>query len=97
MIKKLLLLLSLPLFLWSSAFHNNEQIKQISSSVVKIYTTSVETNYVSPWQKDMSSSSTGTGVIIDDHLILTAAHVVSDGTFIQVKERAMTPKNILLK
>ena len=85
MTKKLLLLL-LPLFVWSSAFHNNEQIKQISSSVVKIYTTAVEADYLSPWQKEYSSSSTGTGVIIDDHLILTAAHVVSDGTFIQVKK-----------
>ena len=85
MIKKLLLLL-LPLFVWSSAFHNNEQIKQISSSVVKIYTTSVKADYLSPWQKDYSNSSTGTGVIIDDNLILTAAHVVSDGTFIQVKK-----------
>jgi len=85
MIKKLLLLL-LPIFVWSSAFHNNEQIKQISSSVVKIYTTSIEANYFSPWQKDSSISLSGSGVIIKDNLILTAAHVVSDGTFIQVKK-----------
>ncbi len=84
--KKLLLLTLLPLFLWSSPFHNKEQIKQISSSVIKIYTTAVEAEYFTPWQKGTSESSSGTGVIIDDNLILTAAHVVSDGTFIQVKK-----------
>jgi len=84
--KKLLLLLLLPLFVFGTPFHTKEQIKQISASVVKIYTAYVKPDYYSPWKKGINSSSSGTGVIISDNLILTAAHVVSDGTFIQVKK-----------
>ncbi len=86
MIKKLLLLLLLPLFAFSAPFHTKEQIKEISASVVKIYTASVKPDYYSPWKKGNNRSSSGTGVMIDENLILTAAHVVSNGTFIQVKK-----------
>ena len=85
MIKKLLLLISLPLFVWATPFHTTKKIAEISSSVVKIYTTSVKPNYYRPWQKGSNTAASGTGVIIKENLILTAAHVVSDGTFIQVK------------
>jgi len=70
---------------WAAPFHNKQQINDISTSVVKIYTTSVAQNYHKPWQKGISSSSSGTGVVIEGNLILTAAHVVNNGTFIQVK------------
>lgn len=76
----------MPLFLFSSPFHTKKQITEISTSVVKIYTTSVKSNYFRPWQKGSNTSSNGTGVMINDKMILTAAHVVSDGTFIQVKK-----------
>ena len=76
----------LPILLLSAPFHVKKQIAEISSSVVKIYTTSVKPNYYRPWQKGSNTSSSGTGVIIADNLILTAAHVVSDSTFIQVKK-----------
>ncbi len=84
--KVLLVLILMPLLLLGSPFHTKKQITEISSSVVKIYTTSVKSNYFRPWQKGSSRSSSGTGVIIDGHMILTAAHVVSNGTFIQVKK-----------
>jgi hypothetical protein len=85
--KKILLLLGLvPMLLSSAPFHTKEQIKKISSSVVKIYTASVKPNYYTPWKKGNSKSSSGTGVIIDNNLILTAAHVVSNATFLQVKK-----------
>ncbi len=84
--KLLIVLLLLPLAVFASPFHSKKQIAEISSSVVKIYTTSVKPDYFSPWQKGYNLSSSGTGVVIADNLILTAAHVVSDGTFIQVKK-----------
>jgi S1-C subfamily serine protease len=84
--KSILIIALMPLVLLASPFHTKNQIAEISSSVVKIYTTSVKPDYYSPWKKGVNSSSSGTGVIIDDHLILTAAHVVSDATFIQVKK-----------
>jgi len=86
MIKKLLLLISVPFYLVASPFHTKQQIAEISQSVVKIYTTSVKESYYKPWQKVFNTSSSGTGVVIDNHMILTAAHVVSDATFIQVKK-----------
>jgi S1-C subfamily serine protease len=76
----------LPLFVFGAPFHTKEQIKQISASVVKIYTASVKPDYYSPWKKGNNKSSSGTGVMIDGNLLLTAAHVVSNGTFIQVKK-----------
>jgi len=84
--KLLIVLLLLPLVVFGSPFHTKKQIADISSSVVKIYTTSVKPDYYRPWQKGSNRSSSGTGVIIGDNMILTAAHVVSDGTFIQVKK-----------
>ena len=92
--KKLLLLILLPLFSFAAPFHTKEQIKQISASVVKIYTAYVKPDYYSPWKKGINSSSSGTGVIIGDNLILTAAHVVSDGTFIQVKKSNSAKKYV---
>ena len=94
MTKKLLLLLLLPLFVWGAPFHTKKQIKEISSSVVKIYTASAKPDYYRPWQKKGNQSSSGTGVILDNHLILTAAHVVDNGTFIQVKKGKEAKKYI---
>ena len=84
--KTLLVMILLPMLLLSAPFHTKKQIAEISASVVKIYTTSVKPDYFRPWQKGYNRSSSGTGVVIADNLILTAAHVVSDGTFIQVKK-----------
>ena len=69
--KILLLLLLTPMVLFAAPFHNKQQIKQISSSVVKIYTTSVKADYFRPWQKGYNRSSSGTGVVIADNLILS--------------------------
>lgn len=84
--EKLLITLFVPIFLAASPFHAKKQIEQISSSVVKIYTTSAKPDYFRPWQKGYNLSSSGTGVVIDGHMVLTAAHVVDNGTFIQIKK-----------
>lgn len=85
--KKIILILALlTTTVLTSPFHTKKQIEKISSSVVKIYTTSAKPDYFRPWQKGHNLSSSGTGVVIDGHMILTAAHVVDNGTFIQVKK-----------
>ena len=61
MTKKLLLLILLPLFALATPFHTKAQIAEISSSVVKIYTTSVKPNYYRPWQKGSNTAASGTG------------------------------------
>lgn len=55
-------------------------------NVIKIYTTSQEPDYDTPWQAENPSSSIGSGVVISGGRVLTGAHVVADATFIQVQK-----------
>ena len=89
-----LLLLLFPLLLMAEPFHTEEQTDAISSSVVKIFTVSVSPNYDRPWQMETQRSYSGTGVLIEGNLILTAAHVVDDAAFIKVKKTLFSEKYI---
>ncbi|PHR55242.1 MAG: hypothetical protein COA44_11075 [Arcobacter sp.] len=86
--------LLIPLFLMAQSFHDSDKIKNISASVVKIFTVSVRPNYYQPWQMRAQKSSTGSGVIINNKLILTAAHVVSNDVFLEIKKSSNTKKFI---
>lgn len=57
----------------------------ISDAIVKIYTVASHPDYHNPWNAGDPVSVTGSGCIIKGRKILTNAHVVSDGTFIQVR------------
>lgn len=89
-----IILLLIPYILFSSTFHDEKKIKKISSSVVKIFTVSVKPNYYQPWQMRTQQFSTGSGVIIKNNLILTAAHVVSNGVYLEVK-KSSNPKKFI--
>lgn len=56
------------------------------AAVVRIFTTSQAPDYDSPWQSEMPSNSTGSGVVIGPGRILTGAHVVANATFVQVQK-----------
>ena len=58
----------------------------IDQAMVKIYTNSVAYNYYIPWSTDAPMESSGSGCVIDNNLILTNAHVVTDVTFLQVRK-----------
>lgn len=58
----------------------------LDKSVVKISVTKQEYDYNQPWQKSKQSKSSGSGCIIEGNRILTCAHVVEFGTFIEVKK-----------
>ncbi len=88
------ILFFIPFILLASPFHDEEMIKKISSSVVKIFTVSVRPNYYQPWQMRAQQFSTGSGVIIQDNLILTAAHVVANGVYLEVK-KSSNPKKFI--
>ncbi len=90
------LLLFVPFLLWGAPFHSEEKAKSISASVIKIFTVSVKPNYYQPWQMRAQKFSTGSGVIIDDNRILTAAHVVSDSVFLEVK-KSDSPKKFIAR
>ncbi len=66
----------------------------INKNIVKIYVTSNEPSYHTPWQMKGSAVYEGSGCIIGENLILTNAHVVSDQTFIQVKRSGQTKKYV---
>ena len=66
----------------------------IKENIVKIYTTSNEHDYLTPWQMEGHISWEGSGCIIQDNLILTNAHMVSDQTFIAVKRSGQTKKHV---
>jgi len=56
------------------------------NSVVKIYVTVQRADYASPWQNLPPGGGTGSGFVIKGKKILTNAHVISDGRFIQVQK-----------
>ncbi len=89
-----ILFLLFPLLLMAEPFHTQKQIETLSSSVVKIYTFSVKADYNDPWKMNSQTSSTGSGVIIDNHFILTSAHVVDNAVRIEVKKSAYPKKYI---
>lgn len=56
-----------------------------SRAIVKIYAAAVGRDVTSPWRPGWSLSRTGSGAVIAEGLILTAAHVVDDQTFVLVR------------
>src|SRR5690606_1916098 len=72
----LLLIVTVPP-VWSQPYKN---------SVVKLNVTSQAYDVSQPWQKMKPEKSSGSGCIIDGNRILTCAHVVEFGTFIEVRK-----------
>jgi S1-C subfamily serine protease len=66
--------------------------EDIANSLVKIYTISNPPDQDSPWQRSGTVESSGSGVIINDHQILTAAHVVEHEMSVEVKRFGSTQR-----
>jgi S1-C subfamily serine protease len=78
------LLLALPA--WADARD------QISDSVVKIYATRREPDYIRPWSKQTPKETVGSGVIIEGKRILTNSHVVSYASQVFVQANQSTER-----
>ncbi|MEM1008599.1 MAG: serine protease, partial [Myxococcota bacterium] len=63
-------------------------------SVVKIHATQQDPDYDAPWQSSTPSSGTGSGLVLEDGTILTAAHVVANATFLQVQKASGAARQI---
>ena len=61
-------------------------------TVVKIFTTSVRRNYLTPWQTKKSTNWTGSGFAISDRRIVTNAHAVQDAAMLQVTKQDLPKK-----
>jgi S1-C subfamily serine protease len=62
--------------------------------VVKVFATTQDPDYDSPWQSRSPSNGTGSGVVVGKNEILTGAHVVANATFIQVQKISEPDKAI---
>ncbi|MBP7735852.1 MAG: trypsin-like peptidase domain-containing protein [Spirochaetes bacterium] len=58
----------------------------VSRGTVKIIRTAIRPDYNLPWKMKEPETAVGSGAIINGHMILTNAHVVSDATYIQVRK-----------
>lgn len=63
-----------------------DDILQVKSSVIKVYTTAVVSDDESPWQSLSPMQMTGSAAVISGNRILTNAHVVADAKYIQVQK-----------
>ena len=61
-------------------------LNDTTKSIVKIFATKSTPNYKYPWQTSKIAKYTGSGAIISDNRILTAAHVVSRSRVLEVKK-----------
>jgi S1-C subfamily serine protease len=62
----------------------------IPDAIVKIYVAQGERDYCNPWNRGRTVQISGSGALIKGKKILTNAHVVSDGTFIEVLRQGQT-------
>ncbi len=62
--------------------------------VIRVFATSQDPDFDSPWQALSPSSSTGSAVVIEGGLILTGAHVVANATFLQIQKPSHPDKAI---
>jgi S1-C subfamily serine protease len=90
--KKYSLLVLIFIWVMTCGFTNASDF--VNKNIVKVYTTSNESSYMTPWQMEGHVNYEGSGCIIRDNLILTNAHVVSDQTFITVKRSGQTKKYV---
>lgn len=84
--KKLILILLLNVITFASTLP--------STSVVKIFTAKSYYDYNYPWESPKILNYTGSGAIIEGNKILTSAHVVSGGKFIEVLKENDSKKYI---
>ena len=56
------------------------------AQTVRVYCTYQDPDHETPWQNHAPRSSTGSGVVVGPGRVLTGAHVVANGTFLQVQK-----------
>lgn len=92
---KNILKMTLIISLWITVSFSNT-LNDTTKSIVKIFATKSTPNYKYPWQTSKIAKFTGSGAIISDNRILTAAHVVAGAKLLEIKKEN-DPKKYLAK
>ncbi|SEA14384.1 S1C family serine protease [Microbulbifer marinus] len=90
--KRFLALTLLFLLAAQSASADSREHEQLKRSIIKIYTTAAAPDYFNPWALLNPKQLSGSGAVISDKRILTNAHVVANGSFIQVQRHGDAQK-----
>ncbi|MDD4363752.1 MAG: serine protease [Atribacterota bacterium] len=91
-IKFMFIMMVMLLVLLSNSLLSLAEGEDIREAIVKVYTVSNSPDYYNPWSMQGPRSSSGSGCIIENNLILTNAHVVSNQTFLQVRKYGDTKR-----
>lgn len=89
---KRILALSLLLLLTIQSASADSEHEQLKRSIIKIYTTAAAPDYFNPWALLNAQQLSGSGAVIDGKRILTNAHVVANGSFLQVQRHGDAQK-----
>ena len=65
---------------------------QSTTAVVKIFASVSLPDYQHPWQSSKLIKYSGSGVVLNNHTILTSAHIVSQAKFIQISKNNSSKK-----
>ncbi|MEX2963334.1 S1C family serine protease [Microbulbifer sp. TYP-18] len=93
MMNKLFTLLALLILLaGQGASADSREHERLKRSIIKIYTTAAAPDYFNPWALLNAKQLSGSGAVISGQRILTNAHVVANGSFIQVQRHGDAQK-----
>ena len=82
----------ITIFLLGVTFPVSSAVLDVREAIVKVYTVSNSPDYYNPWSMQGPQGVSGSGCIIENNLILTNAHVVSDYTYLQVRKYGETER-----
>lgn len=71
---------------------DNDPRKKIKNAVVKVHVVKHSYETMSPWNSD-SRKGSGSGLLIENNLILTNAHVAANATFIEIQRHGETKRH----
>lgn len=86
MIKLVLTIVFIVMTLLHGNVNAREDSYDFRKSVVKIFSTEQNYDYIQPWQKRPLISGSGSGFVILGNRIMTNAHVVANSKYLQVKK-----------
>ena len=92
MLKRLFAIALMALLVSQTASADSREHEQLKRSIIKIYTTAAAPDYFNPWALLNAKQLSGSGAVISGNRILTNAHVIANGSFIQVQRHGDAQK-----